>query len=117
MRQTLAELRKSTTRGVAVVLDVGGTIAGYALLILFWSNELGGNICVIDELYVAPTHRGQKHASQLIEQLAGDISFFQLRPVAFEVEVTPRNKRARALYSRLGFNPAPNARLRKHAIK
>jgi len=32
--------------------------------------------------------------------------------VALELEVTPKNTRARALYRRLGFSPYPNAMFR-----
>jgi hypothetical protein len=40
-----------------VVCDVERRTVGYALLISFWSNELGGEVCNIDELFVAPVYR------------------------------------------------------------
>ena len=64
VRRTLATYRAQPVRGRALVLDgthgphVGVGVVGYALLSSFWSNELGGEVCVIDELYVGPTARG-----------------------------------------------------------
>jgi hypothetical protein len=53
VRRTLAKLREQSNRGRAVVCDMDGRAVGYALLISFWSNELGGEVCNIDELFVA----------------------------------------------------------------
>jgi len=43
IRATLQALREPC-RGHAVVLEIENQRSGYALLIAFWSNELGGNI-------------------------------------------------------------------------
>jgi GNAT superfamily N-acetyltransferase len=59
VRRTLAKLRKEPNRGRAVVCDMDGRAVGYALLISFWSNELGGEVCTIDEVFVAPEYRGR----------------------------------------------------------
>jgi hypothetical protein len=48
MRRTLAKLREQPWRGRAVVCVIDGEAVGYALLISFWSNELGGEACCID---------------------------------------------------------------------
>jgi len=102
IRRTLTTLRAEPTRGHPVVLELDGTVQGYALLISFWSNELGGEVCTIDELYVAPTARSRGHGSQIFADIrAGRLGF--ANAVALELEVTPKNARARALYQRLGF--------------
>ena len=51
VRITLAKLRDEPDRGRALVCDIEGKTVGYALLISFWSNELGGEVCNIDELF------------------------------------------------------------------
>ncbi len=101
--RTLARLREESHRGRAVVCEVNGRLAGYALLISFWSNELGGEVCVIDELFVSPAHRGRGLATDLLTKLGQRESFRGATPVALELEVSPANGRARALYERLGF--------------
>jgi ribosomal protein S18 acetylase RimI-like enzyme len=101
--RTLAAFRDAPWRGAALVLELGGEIVGYALLVSFWSNELGGEVCDIDELYVAPEARGRGHDSKLLDALAAGSTLWPGRAVALALEVTPDNRRARALYERLGF--------------
>lgn len=104
MRHTLIKLRQEPERGRAVVCDVDDRTAGYALLISFWSNELGGDVCNVDELFVAREYRSRGLATKLFEQLADrEQSLWPMRPAALALEVTPQNERARALYERLGF--------------
>ena len=110
-RRTLAVLRASPVRGRAVVLEEGGVI-GYAILAACWSNELGGEVLIIDELYVVPERRSRGHARALIESLRRGEGPWPGTPVALELEVTPDNARARALYERLGFKVKRNAVLR-----
>lgn len=92
VRRTLDKLRQEPARGRAVVCDIGGRAVGYALLISFWSNELGGEVCTVDELYVLPEHRGSGFATYLLKGLA-----------ALALDVSPRNERARSLHERLAF--------------
>ena len=106
IRRTLATFRAEPLRGRTVVLDLDAHIAGYAFLPTYWSNELGGEICIVDELYVEPTSRNRGHASALLTSLRGG-------SVALELEVTPKNVHARALYERLGFREKKNAVMRK----
>jgi GNAT superfamily N-acetyltransferase len=121
---TLAELAQRPLRGLAVVHepdivrrsnDLGTGAAeldGYALLCSFWSNELGGEVCIIDELYVTPSARSRGVAGTLVTGLLRrQLPWFE-RAVSVELEVTPGNARARALYERLGFRPYENALMR-----
>ena len=116
IRATLDRFRREPIRGRALVLEEvleeHGTIAGYALLVSFWSNELGGEVCTVDELYVRPESRRRGHSTSLVTALRDDRSLWPARPVALELEVSPANHRARALYDRLGFRPRHNATLR-----
>jgi GNAT superfamily N-acetyltransferase len=112
VQRTLRELRAEPVRGRAVVAELDAQVVGYALLVAFWSNEYGGEICDIDELYVKPAHRGAGIATRLFAQLEDDRVLWPRRPVALELEATPANSRARAYYERLGF-AARNALLRK----
>jgi ribosomal protein S18 acetylase RimI-like enzyme len=101
---TLAALRAAPWRGRALALELGAGPVGYALLIAFWSNELGGEVCVIDELYVAPAQRSQGWGSALLTALQGEPgALWPERPAALALEVTPGNHAAQALYARLGF--------------
>lgn len=112
VRRTLAVFRAEPTRGQAVILEVDGRVAGYALLVSFWSNEYGGVICNIDELFVQPEDRGRGLGTSLFEAIWSDRSLWPTPPVLLELEVTPTNTRARALYERLGFR-SKNVTLRR----
>ena len=111
-RRTLLKLDEEPTRGRAIVLESEGVVVGYALLCAFWSNELGGEICVIDEIYVKPPYRGNGIATWLVHKLLEHALPWFTDCVAVELEVTPSNDRARALYERLGFRAKKNAVLR-----
>ena len=76
IRSTLQALRREPCRGRAVVLEIENHPSGYALLIAFWLNELGGHICEVDELFVVPGHRSQGPRKVAIR------SYFAGRPVA-----------------------------------
>jgi len=118
--RTLRRLRAEPTRGVALGLEgqgditgsITGSITGYALLCSFWSNELGGEVCIIDELFVAPSARSRGAASELVQGLCERRWPWFRDAVAVELEVTPSNARARALYERLGFRAYKNALMR-----
>jgi ribosomal protein S18 acetylase RimI-like enzyme len=103
VRRTLGALREEPWRGCAVVLAIDQACCGYALLIRFWSNERGGEVCVIDELYLLPAHRGQGHGSRLLDGLARGELPWARSAVALTLETTPANARAVRLYERLGF--------------
>ena len=100
VRETLALFERDRGRGRAVVAEVGDRLAGYALLLPFSSNEQGGEICEVDELYVRPERRGEGLGSALFAAIDGG-SFGAFAGVA--LGVAPANVRARRLYKRLGF--------------
>lgn len=104
--RTLAELRAVPTRGQAWVC--GPEPVGYAFLISFWSNELGGEILTVDELFVRKEHRCGGLGRALFEMVLAQ----KHRYVAVDLEVTPANARAHALYESLGFRPLKNRHLR-----
>jgi ribosomal protein S18 acetylase RimI-like enzyme len=112
MRATLQALRREPCRGRAVVLEIENQPSGYALLIAFWSNELGGHICEVDELFVVPGHRSHGHGKSLFEAISqGDL---WPTPIAgIVLGVTPDNVRARRLYERLRFRVAGISMVRR----
>lgn len=79
---------------------------GYALLIPYWSNEFGGTLVFIDELFVRAESRGQGLATRFIEAIKRERPF---DAVAIVLEVSEANHRARKLYQSLGFAPRSNA--------
>ncbi|MBC7922021.1 MAG: GNAT family N-acetyltransferase [Ferruginibacter sp.] len=100
IRRTFDRLAAHPDTGILLVFETDSRLIGYALLINFWSNEYGGIVLTIDELYLAPAFRGQGVGTHFIQYLAEN-RFSNC--IALELEVLPYNARARRLYERLGF--------------
>ncbi len=97
---TVNELAKNKQRGSVFVFERDGELAGYAIIIPYWSNELGGTVLVVDELFVAPGSRGQRIASDFLGLLS------RVAPpgtAAIQLEVSAAHRRALGLYRKLGF--------------
>ena len=88
-------------RGRIVLFSEGGSTLGYALLIPYWSNEFGGTLLYVDELFVIAAARNRGIGRSFFKFLE------QTRPfdaVALALEVNPANLGARRLYESLGFS-------------
>lgn len=105
-RSTITELSEHPDKGTILIMEAKGKIVGYSVIVHFWSNEWGGNVEMIDELFVKADYRGQQIATDFITYLRNN--HFN-GAVALQLEVTHRNVKARALYERLGFKPHKNA--------
>jgi len=79
------------------IFEVAHTVAGYAIITSFWSNEYNGLVKILDELYLLPAHRNQGISTKFIDQLS------QSNPAAILLEVLKYNTKALSLYERLGF--------------
>lgn len=101
--KTLEIFRSKPRHGSALVLVIEKKVVGYAFLIPFWSNELGGDVCIVDELFVAPDYRGRRWATQLLQSLCVGSEFLPNGCVAIGLEVSPTNRKAKDFYRRLGF--------------
>ncbi|MCI0439271.1 MAG: GNAT family N-acetyltransferase [Chloroflexi bacterium] len=100
IRSTVRELTARPEKGKIVIFENAEGIVGYAILIFFWSNEYGGDIIHVDELYVKPQWRSRGIASRFFDYLA---DYREERTVALMLEVHSLNRRALDLYLRRGF--------------
>lgn len=100
---TFHTLEQHPDYGRVLVFEQKNRIIGYAILINFWSNEYGGILLIIDELFVVPAFRNQGIGSAFIKHL---IAIRHSNFVALKLEVLPYNDRALKLYESLGFKQA-----------
>jgi ribosomal protein S18 acetylase RimI-like enzyme len=108
IRRTTQELSLHPEKGAITIIHVGKTVVGYTIVVCYWSNEYGGNIACIDELYVKPSWRNRGIGSSCLDHIA-DAKGTDVK--GLQVEITPANKKALAFYSRRGFKPMPNCHL------
>jgi len=79
--------------------------AGYLLASLTWSNEFGGRIAWLEELYLRPETRGRGLGRKVFEAVLEELKAKD-QVVGFRLEVTPDNT-AVILYQSLGFTHVP----------
>lgn len=85
-----------------LIISDDGNCAGYSLLTSYWCNEEGGEIVIIDELYVKKEYRQHGYAKHFINWAE---NHFKGRAVEMTLEVLSDNAHAIDLYSELGFAP------------
>lgn len=102
--RALAQVRGMVSGDVPAwpfLVRVDGQVAGHVILVPFWSNEFGGLMVFLDELFVAPAFRGRGVGSEVIGRV---LALGRERGwVRVELEVNRTNVGARRLYARLGF--------------
>jgi GNAT superfamily N-acetyltransferase len=105
INKTIYELNTYPEKGEIVLFEFENEIIGYSLLINYWSNEYGGNLLCIDELFVSDAFRGNQIATDFLNYL---IQVKYSNAVAIQIEVTPSNKQAKRLYEKIGFKFSSN---------
>ena len=98
---TFAELMRSDTYAAAYILEENGETVGYALLAKTFSQEAGGLVVWVEELYVKPPYRGRGIGSQFLRDLVAEPPAGTKR---IRLEVEKENEAAVRLYRSLGFD-------------
>ena len=83
---TIDFLLKEPSRGQIILITENTTVCGYSLLIPHWSNEFGGTLLFVDELFVVPEFRNRGIAHSFFEFLQRVKPF---EAVALGLEVSP----------------------------
>jgi len=93
------------SQGRIVLFQQGEILCGYALLIPYWSNEFGGTLLFVDEIFVIPEARNRGIGRSFFKFLNQSRPF---EAVAVALEVSPGNAGALRLYESLGFRQHKN---------
>ena len=80
-----------------VVAELGGRVVGYALAFRLLTLYANGIVAELQELMVAPEHRGRAIGRRLVEEV------MERARAAGAVEVTVPTRRAVGYYLRLGY--------------
>lgn len=96
---TFDELMRSDVYTECFIIESDGSVAGYALISKTFSQEAGGYVIWVEELFIRPEYRGKGLGNKFFDFL------FCERPAArYRLEIEPDNVRAAALYKRRGFD-------------
>ncbi len=110
IKLTMAEFERKPDKGSLISILEGTDLIGYAIIIFFWSNEYGGDVIEIDELYISPASRNRGVGSSFFTWLEIE---YKDSARGLSLQVSPQNCQAVELYERLGFSLSPN----KHLLK
>ena len=89
-------------RGLVMMEDQ--TVIGYILLSFTYSNEVGGMVVWIEELYVKEEYRNKGYGKEALQWILNE---YQKTTKRFRLEVTEENEGAKKLYRSLGFDALP----------
>lgn len=79
-----------------------GDIIGYALITSYWCNEEGGNVIVLDELFISASSRHKGYASLFMQWIE---MYYKDKAVSITLEVLTSNQTACDLYKKTGYIP------------
>ncbi len=99
---TFEEMMRSDEYAIGYMLEHQGEAAGYALLAKTFSQEAGGIVIWIEELYIDEKFRGLGLGSEFFAYMEENKGK-EVKRIRLEVE--DYNTRAIALYKRMGFEP------------
>ena len=99
---TFDEIISESPFADAFILELDEKPAGYALFSFTYSQEAGGKVVWIEELYVRESFRGMGVGKAVFEFAEKTFGAKRIR-----LEVEPENKRAAQLYERLGYSVLP----------
>lgn len=102
---TITFLQSHPGSGRIIIITHAGAVAGYAIIVYFWSNEYGGFVLLLDELFILEEFRGKTIGSKFIKNLVITESG---KCKAIFLEVIPSNTRAMKFYQKSGFKPHVN---------
>lgn len=100
--ETFKEVTTSSPYANAYIFENNQKIVGYGLISITYSNEVGGKVLWLEELYIKNKYRNKGIGSKFLEYLKVNYSDKIKR---FRLELTPDNYVAKSLYIKKGYKP------------
>ncbi len=97
---TFNELMRSDVYAECYIIEHEGNVAGFALLAKTFSQEAGGLVIWLEELYIRPEYRSKGLGSEFFEYLEKNMDSSVKR---IRLEVEEENTRVVKLYEKMGF--------------
>lgn len=96
--RSFAEFTDGTPFGDAFIFEEDGKTVGYGVLAYTYSQEAGGKVVWLEEIYVCRERRGRGLGSEFIDFVLANVPAKRYR-----LETEPENEAAARLYIRKGF--------------
>lgn len=112
--RTLDGLMARPDRGFVLVADLGAGPIGVAYVAYTWTLEHGGLVAWLEELYVAPEHRGGGIGGRLLDEAIARARLGGA--LAMDLEIDALHDRAANLYTRSGFTPLSRRRMQLRLV-
>lgn len=110
IENTWNELMSSSDYVKAYILESDNQVAGYALLSFTFSQEVGGKVAWLEELFMLPEFRGQGLGKEFFAFMEANV---ESKVSRIRLEVEPDNERAKRLYESLGYEDLPYVQMVK----
>ncbi|MGF7003834.1 GNAT superfamily N-acetyltransferase [Lachnospiraceae bacterium PF1-21] len=110
IENTWNELMSSSDYVKAYILESDNQVAGYALLSFTFSQEVGGKVAWLEELFMLPEFRGQGLGKEFFAFMEANV---ESKVSRIRLEVEPDNNRAKRLYESLGYEDLPYVQMVK----
>lgn len=111
-RALLAGLVQQPAWGALWLIEADGQLAGYLLVAFHFSLEFEGRVGLVDEFWIAPSHRGAGLGGRALETLAAMLRLAGIRTLRLEVAAS--HAQAAGLYARHGFRPSSRELWTRH---
>ena len=102
--KTFEQLMENDTYARGYMIETAGKPVGYALTAKTFSQEAGGMVVWIEELFILPQYRGKGLGTEFFKYVKETIEPHVAR---VRLEVEPDNAAAIRLYQRMGFENLP----------
>lgn len=110
IENTFCEMMRSHDYMECFLFEEKETVMGYAQISRTFSQESGGIVIWVEELFIRPEYRGRGLGSAFFDFLETHYPASRYR-----LEVEPENKRARAMYEKLGYRELPYMQMVKES--
>lgn len=101
---TFDQLMKDSTYAECFMIEYGGKVVGYALLAKTFSQEAGGLVVWIEELFILPEYRNKGLGKEFFSFMK---ETYEPHVARLRLEVEPENTNAIRLYKEMGFDILP----------
>ncbi|MCP1101791.1 GNAT superfamily N-acetyltransferase [Aequitasia blattaphilus] len=101
---TWREIMRSKEYVRCFFLEKEGQTAGYGLMAFSFSQEAGGKVVWLEELFILPEFRGQGLGTEFFKYVENNVEETVSR---VRLEIEPDNVRAKKLYESLGYEGLP----------